>query len=121
MKPLHFVELKDKLSVIIGKNRWINAENIKKAEEYVKKKVVITRKGEEQGILTGVHDANRKFKGIGIIQEIDYLRKTLKLSTPVSDEISVVVLGKVKLDRNLREIPAFDKESEDTASLKRLL
>lgn len=121
MKPLHFVELKDKLSVIIGKNRWINAENIKKAEEYVKKKVVITRKGEEHGILTGVHDANRKFKGIGVLQEIDYLRNTLKLSTPVSDEISVVVMGKVKLDRNLREIPAFDKESEDTASLKRLL
>lgn len=121
MKPLHFIELKDRLSVIIGKNRWINAENIKKAEEYVKKKVVITRKGEEQGILTGVHDANRKFKGIGVLQEIDYLRKTLKLSTPVSDEISVVVMGKVKLDRNLREIPAFDKESEDTASLKRLL
>jgi len=120
MKPLHFVELKDKVSVVIGKSRWINAENLKKVEEHTKKKIVITRKGEEQGILVAVHDANRRFMGIGVLQEIDYLRNVLKISTPVSEEISVVVMGRVKLDKNLREIPAFEKENEDVASLKKL-
>jgi polynucleotide 5'-kinase involved in rRNA processing len=112
MKPLHFVEFKDKISVIIGKNRWIAAENLKKTEDSTKKRVVITRKGEEEGILAAVYDAKRKFLGIGVLQEIDYLRKTLKISTPVSHEISVVAMGKVKLDRNFREIPAFSEEHE---------
>lgn len=121
MKPLHFVELKDKISVIIGKNRWISTENIKKVEEFTKKMVDITRKGEEQGILAAVHDSKRRFMGIGVLQEINYLRKILKISTPVSEEISLVIMGKVKLDKNLREIPAFEKENEDVASLKKLV
>jgi polynucleotide 5'-hydroxyl-kinase GRC3/NOL9 len=119
MKPLHFVELKGKISVIIGKNRWIAAENIRKVEEFTKKKVVIIRKGEEQGILAAVYDAKRKFMGIGTLQEIDYLRKTLKISTPVSREIAVVVVGKVKLDKNLKEAPAFP-DDEDFSSLRKL-
>lgn len=119
MKPLHFVELKDKISVIIGKSRWIDAENIKKVEEFTKKKVVIIRKGEEQGILVAVHDAKRKFLGIGILQEIDYLRKTLKVSTPVASEIGIVVMGKVRVDRALKEIPSFSEE-HDFSSLRRL-
>lgn len=112
MKPLHFTELKDKICVIIGKSRWIGGDNIKKVEEFTKKRVVIMRKGEEQGILTAVYDAKRKFMGIGVVQEIDYLRKTLKISTPVADEIGVVVMGKVKLDRNQKEVPAFPEDSD---------
>jgi polynucleotide 5'-hydroxyl-kinase GRC3/NOL9 len=119
MKPLHFVELKDRISVIIGKNRWIAVENIRNVEEFTKKKLVIIRKGEEQGILAAVYDAKRKFMGIGTLQEIDYLRKTLKIFTPVSGEIAVVVIGKVKLDKNLKETPAFS-EDEDFSSLRRL-
>jgi polynucleotide 5'-kinase involved in rRNA processing len=57
--------------------------------------------------------------GIGTLQEIDYLRKTLKIFTPVSGEIAVVVIGKVKLDKNLKETPAFS-EDEDFSSLRRL-
>jgi polynucleotide 5'-kinase involved in rRNA processing len=105
MKPLHFTELKDRISVIIGKTRWISTENLKKTEESTKKKIVIVRKGEEEGILLGLYDAKRKFKGIGVLQEIDYLRKTLKILTPVSKDIAIVVMGKLKLDKNLKEIP----------------
>lgn len=104
MKPLHLVELKDRISVIIGKSRWIDAENIKKVEDYTKKKVVISRKGEEEGLLLAAYDAKKKFLGIGVVQEIDYMRKTLKISTPVTEGIAIIVLGKVKLDRNLREV-----------------
>jgi len=112
MKPLHYVESKDRVSVIIGKTRWIGAENLKKAEEFTKKKVTIIRKGEEEGILLGLYDAKRKFKGIGVLQEIDYLRKTLKILTPVSKDIAIIAMGKLKLDRSLKEIQNPQDENE---------
>ena len=84
MKPLHLSEHRDRVSVIIGRRRWINTDNIKKVEEYTKKKVVVSRKGEEEGLLAGLYDSKRKFLGVGVLQEIDYLRKTVKISTPVS-------------------------------------
>jgi polynucleotide 5'-hydroxyl-kinase GRC3/NOL9 len=111
MKPLHFAELKNNICIIIGKRRWIDNDNIKKVEEFTKKKVVIRRKSEVEGLLMALYSAERKFLGIGILHEIDYTRKTLKIFTPVSKEISIVSLGKVKLDKSLKEtlFPAEEK------------
>jgi len=112
MKPLHFTELRDRICMVIGRRRWINEDNIKKVEEFAKKKIVVVRKGEEEGLLMALYNTERKFLGIGVLQEVDYARKTLKIFTPVSKEISIVALGKVKLDRNLKEIPAFAEENQ---------
>lgn len=110
MKPLHFAELPDKICIVIGGGRWVNRDNIKKIEEFTKKKVVIVRKGEEAGLLTALYDQKRKFLGIGILQEVDFLRKTLKIYTPVSENVSAVAFGRVKLDKNMKEIPVFAEE-----------
>jgi polynucleotide 5'-kinase involved in rRNA processing len=120
MKPLHFAEHADRISVIIGRTRWINAENLKKVEETTKKKVIIIRKGEEEGLLTALYNAQRKFLGIGIIQEIEYLRRIIKILTPVSEGITIASIGKVKLDKNMKEIPTFgdENQSEFTAFSK---
>lgn len=112
MKPLHIAEQSDRITIIIGKKRWINAENLKKAEEATKKKVIVVRKGEEEGLLTGLYNSDGKFLGIGVIQEIDYLRKTLKFLTSVSETIATASIGKVKLDKNLKEVPSFDEENQ---------
>ncbi|MEM3696844.1 MAG: Clp1/GlmU family protein [Candidatus Bathyarchaeia archaeon] len=112
MKPLHFAELKDKVCIVIGRGRWISEENLKKLEETVGKKVVVLRKGEEEGLLVALYNNERKFLGIGILREVDYNRKTLKIFTPVSEKISIVALGRVKLDKNLKETPAFIEEAE---------
>jgi len=111
MKPLHFAKLEDRISIIIGRRRWINEENVKKLEEYAKKKVVITRKGEEEGSIIALYGTDGKFRGIGTIQEIDYKRKTLKILTPVTGEISKIQIGKVRLDKNLKEIPVLNEEN----------
>jgi len=111
MKPLHFAELKDKICIIIGRRRWISEDNIKKTEEFARKKIVIIRKGEEEGLLLALYNAERKFLGIGVLHEIDYIRKILKILTPISKDISIVGLGRVKLDKNLREIPLSPEES----------
>jgi len=120
MKPLHFAEHTDRISVIIGRTRWINAENLKKVEETTKKKVIIVRKGEEEGLLAALYNAQRKFLGIGIVQEIEYLRKIIKILTPVSEGITIASIGRVKLDKNMKEIPTFgdENQSEFTAFSK---
>lgn len=112
MKPLHFAELKDKICIVIGKRRWISGDNLKKLEESTKKEVKLIRKGEEEGLLLALYNADRKFLGVGVLNEIDYARKTIKILTPVSKEISIIALGKVKLDKNFKETPAFVEEGQ---------
>jgi polynucleotide 5'-kinase involved in rRNA processing len=58
---------------------------------------------DEVGLLLGLFDARRKFLGIGVLREVDFTRKTLKVFTSVSAKPASVVLGKVRLDENLRE------------------
>lgn len=117
MKPLHFVDRKDRISIIIGRTRWIDAENLRRVEEATGKKVVIIRKGEEEGLLTALYNTKRKFLGIGVLQEVDYIRKTIKFLTPVTEDIAIATLGKVKLDKNMKEVPIFGEidQSETTA------
>jgi polynucleotide 5'-hydroxyl-kinase GRC3/NOL9 len=121
MRPLHLSELSDRICIVIGRRRWIDSNNIRKVEEITKKKVIVTRKGEEEGLLAAMYGTDRNFLGIGVLQEIDYLRKTLRLSTPVRAEICVLALGKIKLDKNMKEIPALTEENHvDFASFKKL-
>jgi hypothetical protein len=45
----------------------------------------------------------------------------LKVCTPVSGEIGILVLGNVKLDRNMKELPAVaDENAVDFASFRKL-
>jgi polynucleotide 5'-hydroxyl-kinase GRC3/NOL9 len=112
MKPLHLTELQDKICIFINRADWIHTEDIKKIEEFTKKKVIVIRKGEERGLLIALYGINGKFLGIGVLQEIDYVRKTLKIFTPLAEKISRVAFGKVKLDKSLREIPTFAEENQ---------
>ncbi len=74
------------------------------------------RQGEERGLLLGLYDARSKFLGIGVLREVDAVRKTLKVLTSVSATPSRVVFGKVRLDENLREAAAFLGENADAVS-----
>ncbi|NWG11658.1 hypothetical protein HXY33_07965 [Candidatus Bathyarchaeota archaeon] len=121
MKPLHLAEFKHKISIFVGKTRWISEDAIKKVEDFTRKKVEVVHKGEEEGFLMALYDDERKFLGIGILQEVDYRRQTLNILTPVSKKISRVALGKVKLDKNFRESLVFAEEnSTDISSFRRL-
>ena len=122
MKPLHLSESQNKIYIVIGKGKWLDWGNIQKVEELTKKKIIVVRKGEEQGSLLALYNGKRKFLGIGILREIDYRRKTMKIYTPVSDKVSTVSVGKVKLDKNLKEIPLPTEEnvSEDFRAFKEL-
>jgi polynucleotide 5'-hydroxyl-kinase GRC3/NOL9 len=120
MKPLQMAEFSGRLGVIIGRRRWISSDRIEKVEKFTKKKVTITRKGDEEGLLAAMYNGKRKFLGIGVVQEIDYVRRTVKVCTPVSDEVAVLALGKVKLDKNMKEIPIVEENHVDFDSFKQL-
>jgi polynucleotide 5'-hydroxyl-kinase GRC3/NOL9 len=62
------------------------------------------RNDKERGLLLGLYAAQRKFLGIGVLREVDSVRKTLKVLTSVSTKPSRVVFGKVRVDENLREV-----------------
>lgn len=110
MKPFHLAELQDKICIVIGKRRWIAPDRVRMIEEITNKKVVVVHKGEEEGLLMALYDNEREWLGIGLLQEIDYRRKVMKIYTPVSDKISAVELGRIKLDENFKETPIFTKE-----------
>jgi polynucleotide 5'-hydroxyl-kinase GRC3/NOL9 len=121
MRPLHFTEQENRIRIVVGKRRWIGSDNIRKLEEALGKKVMLIHKGDEEGLLAALYDAEKRFLGIGVLQEIDLTRKILKISTPVAEEISAVNIGKVKLDKNLREIPDLTDENRiDFSELKKL-
>jgi polynucleotide 5'-kinase involved in rRNA processing len=65
------------------------------------------KQGEGDGLLLGMYDAQRKFLGIGILREVDSVRKTLKVLTSVSAKPANVAFGKVRLDEKLKEAPTF--------------
>jgi len=66
---------------------------------------------EERGLLLGLYDTHRKFLGIGVLREIDSVRKTLKVLTSASAKPSHVVFGQVRLDENLKEVATFSEEN----------
>lgn len=79
------------------------------------------KKGEEEGRLTALYDSESRFLGIGTLQQINYTRKVMKIFTPVLEEISIIAIGKIRLDKNLKEISTASpwEDHSDHTVLKR--
>jgi polynucleotide 5'-hydroxyl-kinase GRC3/NOL9 len=58
----------------------------------------------EKGLLVGLYGSKNKFLGIGVLREINSLRKALKVQTSVSAKPERLVIGKVFLNMKLQEI-----------------
>jgi len=58
----------------------------------------------EKGLLIGLYGAGSKFLGIGILREINHVRKALKVQTAISAKPKRLVFGKVILNEKLQEI-----------------
>ena len=58
----------------------------------------------EKGLLLGLYGSGNKFLGIGILREINQMRKALKVQTSVSAKPRKIVFGKVLLDKKIREV-----------------
>jgi len=102
--PLYYEETPTTALIVLWKNWWLDEAQTKMVEEVLGKKVSVTREGEEEGLLVGLENEEGEFLGIGIIRGIDYKRRVMKVYTPVSEAVSTVSVGQVKLDENGREL-----------------
>ncbi|MFC1486914.1 Clp1/GlmU family protein [Thermoproteota archaeon] len=103
-RPVYTEEAIDVLLVVLRKNEFIKDKPIKAVEEYFKKTVKVIREGDEEGLLVGLKDEKDHFLGIGILTEVDYKRKNLKIYTNVSKKVSTLCLGQIILNKNFMEI-----------------
>jgi polynucleotide 5'-hydroxyl-kinase GRC3/NOL9 len=103
-RPVYSEETVDVLFVVLKKSKAATEKHVKDAEEYFGKRVKVIREGDEMGLLVGLKDEEDRFLGIGILHEVDYKRKTMKVYTPVSQKPYTLCFGQIKLNKHFREI-----------------
>jgi polynucleotide 5'-kinase involved in rRNA processing len=104
---LYCEETPNSLVMVTEKNQRISEEQVLSLEKDLGKKVKLLRKGDEQGLLVGLHDENDMFLGIGILFRIDYERRIIQVYTPVTTKVSSIHVGQVKLDKQGKEIGIY--------------
>ena len=103
-RPIYSEETVTAILVVLSKSKAVTEEQIEAVEEHFGKRVKVIQKGEEEGLLVGLKDEEDNFLGIGILHGVDYKRRVLKVYTPVSEKVSMLCFGQIKLDKNCREI-----------------
>lgn len=103
-RPIYSEETVTAILAVLSKSKAVTEEQIKDVEEYFGKRVKVIREGDEEGLLVGLKDEEDNFLGIGILHGVDYKRRVLKVYTPVSEKVSMLCFGQIKLDKNCREI-----------------
>ena len=102
--PIYSEETPITVFIVLRKNQSIDEEQIERIGESFGKRVKVIREGEEEGLLVGLQDERGKFLGIGILCGVDYKRRVMKIYTPISENVSTIRFGQIKLDENGREI-----------------
>jgi len=106
--PIYCEETLGSIFIALSKEQWADEEVARSLGEALKKKVKIVWKGDEEGLLVALHDKDENFLGIGILQEIDYDRRTLKVYTPVKAKVASIHVGQIKLDKTGKELGQSD-------------
>jgi polynucleotide 5'-hydroxyl-kinase GRC3/NOL9 len=99
--------------VVLKRNEALTEEQVKAAEDYFGKRIKVILEGDEEGLLVGLKNEENNFLGIGILHEVDYKRKTLKVYTPVNQKPFMLCFGQIKLNKNFREIGLSTVYSKD--------
>lgn len=68
------------------------------------RKAIPTKQTSDRGLLVGLYGLGSRFLGIGILREINQVRRVLKVQTAVEDKPRRLVIGQVVLDEKLREV-----------------
>jgi polynucleotide 5'-hydroxyl-kinase GRC3/NOL9 len=102
-RPIYSEESGAAIFAVLRKSKAVTEEQMKDVEEHFGKKVKVIREGDEDGLLVGLKDEEDRFLGIGVLHGVDYKRKLLKVYTPVSEKVSMLHFGQIKLNKNCRE------------------
>jgi len=104
ISPVYGEETPDTIFVVLKGNQWAYEEQTKRIEEGFGKSVKAIREGDEEGLLVALQDAPGNFLGIGVLCEVDYRRRVMKVYTSVSENASSILVGQMKLDKRGGEI-----------------
>jgi len=106
--PIYCEETMNSIFMVLSKEQWADEEIAESLEGIVKKKIKIVWQGDEEGLLVALHNKDENFLGIGILQEIDYERRILKVFTRVKSGVASIHVGQMKLDRTGKELGQTD-------------
>ena len=79
-----------------------NSKNIQKKatiREQPRKRLLVAKKQDLLGLLVGLCNNKYRFLGIGIISDMDYENRILKVITPCKERVDIVQVGQVKVDK----------------------
>jgi len=94
----------DFIIIMVGKTVSIEEEHIKKLESELGKHALWLRRGDEEGLLIALEDANGKVLGLGTIGNIDFEKGNIAINTPVEEPVSKIRVGQIRLDTEGHEI-----------------
>jgi len=106
--PVYCEETPNAIFIALSREQWADEEIAKSLEDTLKKKVKIVWEGDEEGLLVALHDNDENFLGIGIIEELDYQRRVLKVYTRVKKAVASIQVGQIKLDKAGKELGQSD-------------
>ena len=106
--PIYCEETLDSIFMVLSKEQWADEEIARGLEVTLKKKAKIVWEGDEEGLLVALHNKDENFLGIGILEQIDYERRVLKIHTNVKNDVSSIHIGQIKLDRTGKELGQTD-------------
>jgi len=104
MKLLHYEETRDKILIVTEKEQPIYTEQIERLGDTIEKHVIIFREEDEEGLLVALENEQGEYLGIGVLCEVDFNKKTLKVYTSVDGKVSSIQIGQVKLNKKGSEI-----------------
>jgi polynucleotide 5'-hydroxyl-kinase GRC3/NOL9 len=104
VQPVFCEETVEAIWVVLKHGERSDFERIRNAEETFGKSIKVAWKGDEKGLLVGLHGEDERFLGLGVLCDIDYRRRMLKISTPVNQKTSAIRVGHVRLDDQCKEL-----------------
>jgi polynucleotide 5'-kinase involved in rRNA processing len=76
VRPIYSEESLSAVFVVLRRGTIIAEKDVKAVEEYFGKRLKLVWEGDENGLIVGLRDDEDHFLGIGILQNVDYKRKT---------------------------------------------
>ncbi|MCD6538091.1 hypothetical protein J7L18_05715 [Candidatus Bathyarchaeota archaeon] len=95
---LHCEERSNSILLIVQRRDLLDWKNVKAAEMETGKRIILLQKGDERGLLASLEDPAGRMLGIGMIHDIDFRNRSVRMYTPVSGEVSRIKIGWIRLD-----------------------
>lgn len=95
--------------LLVLNRRLVSEDVVKRVFENFSRPVNIVWKGSERGLIVGLYDRDGRFLSIGVLEEIDYRRRVLKVRTSCQQAVGFMKLGCVRLMESWKEVEKLSR------------